>query len=335
MDSVKSRSQAALISVIASALIFAIKVWGYQVTHSAAVLSDALESIVNVIASVVTLFVVRFAAQPADIEHPYGHGKAEYFSAAFEGGMIFFAALMIANESIRSLFSGEGLHELSMGMTIIGAAAVVNLSLSLYLKHIGNKHHSEALKASAAHVLSDVWTTVGIIAGLGLVLLTGYSWLDPLIAILVAVQLAYAGYKIVRGSLGGLIDAADVGVIKNLAASFEKNRSPGIIDIHHLRVIRSGSFHHVDAHLVVPEFWDVSRAHQQTHDFETSVVRDYPVDGEMAFHLDPCERRYCSICDVLDCPIRQTQFKQRREFKIENLITGPKPDDGTKTTTNN
>lgn len=332
MEAEKTRLKAAVISVIVSIIILAMKLWAYQLTLSTAVLSDALESIVNVVAALVALFVVHFAAQPADHEHPYGHGKAEYFSAAFEGGMIFFAALMIGYEGVKALLVGKGLHELSSGMYIVGGAAVLNLFLSLYLKKVGEKNHSEALKASAAHVLSDVWTTVGVAVGLGLVLLTGAVWLDPVIALVIAVQLAYAGFKIVKNSIGGLIDAADMDVIKNLAVTLEKNRFAGIIDIHHLRVIRSGSFHHVDAHLVVPEYWDVAFAHQKTRQFEDGVVTEYMTDGEIAFHLDPCERRYCEICDVLDCPIRRSQFKQRREFNIENLTAGPKPDnDGIET----
>ncbi len=325
MNSTQIRKRAAFISFIASAVILALKMWAYRETHSAAVLSDALESIVNVLAAAVALFVVRFAAQPADHDHPYGHGKAEYFSSTFEGGMIFFAALIIGYESVRVLLEGSGLHTLEFGLVIIAGATLVNLFLGLYLRRVGLQHQSTALHASGTHVLADVWTTVGVMLGLGLVLLTGIRWLDPVVAILVSVQLAYSGFKIVKSSLGGLIDATDEGALRQLAASFEKFKRPGLIDIHNMRVIRSGNFHHVDAHVVVPEYWDVALAHGVTHDFEKEVVRDYAFDGEIAFHIDPCQRAYCTFCDVLDCPIRRSEFTTRKEFNVANLTAGPNP----------
>lgn len=325
IPSEKYRKRAAYISAAASLLIFLLKAGAYRLTGSAAVLSDALESIVNVIASIVALFVIRFAAQPADHDHPYGHGKAEYFSAAFEGGLIFFAALMIIGESIKALIDHEPTRQLEIGLAIVGLAAFLNLILGLYLKRTGKVHHSEALRASGAHVLSDVYTTVGIMVGLGLVLVTKIAWLDPVIAILVGLQLAVSGFKIVRESWGGLLDEVDEDSLKNLTESLEHNRKPGIIDIHHLRIIRSGSFHHVDAHLVVPEYWDISKVHSETHEFETRVVQDYTFDGEIAFHLDPCKKSYCEICNVENCPIRQVEFKSLRPFTVKSLTDGPSP----------
>ena len=324
MESVSTRQRAALISVIASITIFAIKVWAYQATHSAAVLSDATESVVNVLAAFVAFFVVRYAAQPADEDHPYGHGKAEYFSSTFEGGMIFFAGLTILYQSLIYLVSGEELHQLESGLIIIGVAAIFNLILGIYLGRVAKKQNSAALKASSAHVLSDVWTTIGVIGGLILVILTGQTWIDPLVAVLVALQLTYSGYKIVREAMGGLIDEVDTKSLEALGMAMMKNLAPGIIDVHRMRVIRSGAFHHVDAHLVVPEYWDVAHAHSVTHNFEMDVVRDYPFDGEIVFHLDPCGRAYCSHCDVFDCPIRVREFKNRQEFTVDHLISEPR-----------
>lgn len=327
MESVSTRQKAALISVFASIAIFAIKMWAYQATHSTAVLSDATESVVNVVAAVVAFFVVRFAAQPADEDHPYGHGKAEYFSSTFEGGMIFFAGLTILFQSVRALFNSEELHRLETGLLIVGVAAIFNLILGIYLGRVAKKQNSAALKASSAHVLSDVWTTVGVIFGLILVILTGLTWIDPVVAILVALQLTYSGYKICREAMGGLIDEVDFASLEALGKAMSKNISPGIIDIHRMRVLRSGAFHHVDSHLVVPEYWDVAHAHFKTHEFEQAVVRDYPFDGEIVFHLDPCARAYCSVCDVFDCPIRVREFKKRVEFTVEHLISEPSRED--------
>lgn len=319
------RNRAAWVSAIASILIFLLKVYAYRLTNSAAVFSDALESIVNVIAAVVALYVVRLSAEPADENHPYGHGKAESFSSTFEGGLIFFAAVMIIAESIKALIYHEPAQKLELGLIFVGASAVLNLLLGLYLRNTGKKHQSEALRASGTHVLSDVVTTVGVMVGLGLVLLTGWDWIDPVVAILVGLQLAYSGYKIVRESLGVLMDEQDEEVLENLARSLQKNRRPGIVDIHELRTIRSGRFHHIDAHLVVPEYWDISKVHTLGNAFEADVVHDYEFDGELAFHVDPCKKSFCSVCAVPDCPIRLAPFQQERPFTVKSLTGRPQP----------
>lgn len=322
-NSDSARNRAAKISFIASVFIFAMKVAAYYYTNSTAVLSDALESTVNVVASLVALIVIRIAAKPADEDHPYGHGKLESFSAAFEGGLIFFAALMIIRESLQTLFFGSQAKHLESGFLIMGLAAIFNLVLGIYLKRTGEKSQSEALKASGAHVISDVWTTVGVLGGLGLLIVTGWQWLDAAVAIVVGLNLAYEGYKIARKSGGNLVDEVDLEVVSDLAAALEKNRGTGIIDIHQLRVIRAGRFHHVDAHLVVPEYWNISQAHNVCHDFEEEVVRDYAFDGEIAFHLDPCKRLYCKMCTVEACPIRQSPFETRNPFTVESITGSP------------
>lgn len=319
----RARNKAAWISFFASAFIFAMKVAAYYYTNSTAVLSDALESTVNVVAATVALIVIRIAAKPADEDHPYGHGKLEYFSAAFEGGLIFFAALMIIREALQSLFTGSEAKHLESGFLIMGLAAIFNLVLGIYLKRIGKKEQSDALMASGAHVISDVWTTVGVLGGLGLLILTNWQWLDATIAILVGLNLAYEGYKIARKSGGNLVDEADTEVLEDLAVALEKNRGTGIIDIHQLRMIRSGRFHHVDAHLVIPEYWNISQAHNVCDDFEAEVVRDYTFDGEIAFHLDPCKRAYCKMCTVEACPVRQSPFEKRNPFTVQSLTGSP------------
>lgn len=315
----KARNKTAWISFFSSAFIFAMKVAAYYYTNSTAVLSDALESTVNVVAAAVALIVIRMASKPADEDHPYGHGKLEYFSAAFEGGLIFFAALMIIREALQSFFTGTRPQHLESGFLIMGLAAIFNLILGIYLKRSGEREKSEALKASAAHVLSDVWSTVGVLGGIGLIILTGWNWLDAAVAILVGFNLAYEGYKIARKSGGSLVDEADSEVLMDISQSLQKNRREGIIDIHQLRMIRSGRFHHVDAHLVIPEYWNILEAHKVCEDFESEVVRDYAFDGEIAFHLDPCKRNYCSHCNVNDCPIRRFPFETQIPFTVESL----------------
>jgi cation diffusion facilitator family transporter len=314
------------VSLILSIVILAIKFGAYQMTHSTAILSDAVESIINVIAALVAVFVMRAVAEPADEEHPYGHGKLEYFSAAFEGGLIAFASLVIASEAIRALNGGESLHQLDVGAGVMMVAGVLNVGLGLHLRAVGKKYKSEALTASGLHVMSDVWTTTGVIVGLGIMHMTGISWIDPVMALIVAIQLGYSGYRIVRKSAGALMDEVEPESLKDLAQAFQTHRKSWVVDIHNIKVIRSGHFHHVDGHLVVPEFWDVARTHMYADQFEHAVVETYPFDGEIAFHIDPCERKYCSHCEMPDCPIRQRNFVNVRPLTLESVTRGPMPD---------
>lgn len=315
--------KAARYSFVGSILVLAIKMSAYFLTQSTAILSDASESIINVIAAGVALVVIYYIAQPADEEHPYGHGKMEYFSAAFEGGLIFFAAIAIFGEAIVALVRGQTLQKLETGMALIVGATLINLLIGLYLFRVGKKQKSEALMASGKHVLSDVWSTVGVFVGLGLVLLTGLVWIDGVVAALVAVNLAFEGYKIVRRSIGALIDETDEECLQELRSLFAQHRTQGFIEVHQLKVIRSGRFHHVDAHLVVPQHWDISSAHEWAEKFEHKLVEDYPYDGEFAFHLDPCKQNYCVNCDLENCPIRKHPFEKLKELKVIEMIRPP------------
>ncbi|MFZ4402740.1 MAG: cation diffusion facilitator family transporter [Pseudobdellovibrionaceae bacterium] len=317
------RYRTAWISAVASFLIFIFKIIAFQLTQSKALMSDALESIVNVFASLIALGVIRYALQPPDKEHPYGHGKAEFFSAAFEGGMVFFAALVIIYESAKSLLESKALLSLQSGMLWAAGAAVLNLILGLYLRHIGRKHNSGTLQASGAHVLSDVWTTAGAIVGLALVAWTGMTWIDGVVALVLGIYLAFTGFSILQDSFSGLIDAAEPDVLQKLVQAFNKSRESGIIDIHYLRAIRSGSFHHMDAHVIVPEFWSVSETHDRVNRFETVVVKNYDFDGEIAFHVDPCDRNYCEKCNLSDCPVRRHPFKAVEPFVLEKIVENP------------
>lgn len=319
----KARKKAAFISFLTSFVVLGLKVYAFQQTKSTAILSDALESIVNVLTALIAVFVIGYSSQPADEDHPYGHGKSEFFSAAFEGGMIFFAALVIFAESIKALTGHGEIKAIDTGIFYIAVATGVNLTVGLYLRRVGRREKSETLIASGAHLFSDVITTVGVILGLLIVKATGWTMADALIAFGVGLHLMYEGYKIVLTSVAGLVDAIDVKSLEILSKLIGEQRTEGIINIHNVRAIRSGSFHHIDAHLVVPEYWHVSKAHELTHHLEQAVVELYPYDGEFAFHLDPCKRSFCRQCDVSDCPIRAAKFEQLYSFSVTNLIQGP------------
>lgn len=319
--------KATQISFVVSLFVLALKFYGYYLTGSLAVYSDALESIVNVSAAMVGLVLMRIVVAPADADHPYGHGKLEYFSAAFEGGLVAFAAIMIAKEAIFAMADGPHLRKIDLGLGVMLLASVPNLLLSIYLNKKGTQLNSTALKASAKHVFTDVVTTVGVCLGLGAVLLTGYQMIDPVVALVVALHLGWEGVKIVRSSAGALLDEVDPASLESLRAAIEKNLKPGFIEVHNLRMVRYGRFHHIDAHLVVPEFWNIHETHQKVQDFEREIIGSYPFDGEMSFHLDPCARKYCRRCDLKDCVVRAVDFQRKPEITVSSLTQGPRLDD--------
>ena len=319
------RLRAALLSLVVATLMLGAKYQAYRMTGSTAVLSDALESIVNVLAAVFALGGLLFAGRPADRNHPYGHGKIEFFSAAFEGGLIAFASILIVYEAVRSLVAGPDVRHIGLGLLIVLGSALVNLALGLYLVRTGRRYVSLTLIADGQHVLADVWTSVGIIVGLGLVHLTGRAWLDPVVALLVALWLMVTGFRLVRHAAGGLLDEEDPLLLKQVLGALQKYVGGGVIRVHHLRAIRSGRFQHVEAHLVVPEFWSVERAHDLSEDVATRVMRDLGAEGEMVFHTDPCHRIYCAMCDLEDCPIRREPFVKQTPLTLEEAVQPDMP----------
>jgi cation diffusion facilitator family transporter len=319
------RLRAALLSLVVAMLMLAAKYQAYRMTGSTAVLSDALESIVNVLAAVFALGGLLFAGRPADRNHPYGHGKIEFFSAAFEGGLIAFASILIVYEAVRSLVAGPEVRQIGLGLLIVFGSALVNLALGLYLVRTGRRYVSLTLIADGQHVLADVWTSAGIIVGLGLVHLTGRAWLDPMVALLVALWLMATGFRLVRHAAGGLLDEEDPLLLKRVLGALQKYVGGGVIRVHHLRAIRSGRFQHVEAHLVVPEFWSVERAHDLSEDVATRIMRDLGAEGEMVFHTDPCHRIYCAMCDLEDCPIRREPFTKQMPLTLEEAVQPDMP----------
>jgi cation diffusion facilitator family transporter len=314
------RLRAGLISLAVGIALLGVKFFAYQLTGSTAVLSDALESIVNVVAALFALGSLLFAGRPADRNHPYGHGKIEYFAAAFEGGLIAFAAIMIIYEAAQAFVEPPDLQQLDLGLVITLGAGIANAVLGWFLVRTGKATESLTLIADGKHVLSDFWTSVGVVVGLLLVRLTGITWFDPLVAVLVGVNLGWTGVKLVRHAAGGLLDEEDTALIGKLVKTFDDFRLPGIIRIHHLRAIRSGRFTHVDAHLVVPEYWPVDRAHVLAESFEERVMSACGVEGEIVFHIDPCHRAYCAQCDVMDCPVRGAPFVARPPHTLDEAV---------------
>ena len=322
----KERIWISVISVIIGVGLLLFKFYAYNITNSQSIFSDALESIVNVVAGIITLIVIIIAAKPADDDHPYGHGKVESMAASFEGGAILLAGLLIILKAVEVYYRGEIITELDMGLTITIGAGAANglLGYIVYLR--GKKLHSEALRSSGTHLMTDMMTSIGVVISLILVKFTGMMWIDPLVAIIFGFMLCMSGVKILIRSGYVLMDGLDEETLQVVASSYEKNYRPGVIDIHYTRVIRSGSFHHIDCHMVIPEFWSVEEAHRFSDQFEASFKKNYPVDAELKIHLDPCRKVYCENCELKDCPIRQKDFMKR--ISLDNLKELLSPTEG-------
>jgi len=310
------------VSLGVGTLIFAIKLLGWRLTGSSVVLADALESIVNVVAAGFAVFAIRFAAKPADRDHPYGHGKIELLAAAFEGGLIAFAAVMIFYTSSRSLVLGVELRELDLGLAITAGAGFINLLLGRWILKVGRLTSSATLVADGKHILSDVWTTLGVLVGLALVLFTGADWLDPVAGMAVGLLLARTGWQLVQESANALLDVEDPELLQTLVDAFNDAPVEGITNLHRLRAIRAGDLVHVDAHVFVPAHWTVDQAHRAVMELERWVVERAGFEGELALHLDPCHEDVCASCDLPACPVRAAHSKGRRRLSLEDAV-GP------------
>lgn len=315
------RLRVSSISIIVGSLILALKFWAYQLTGSAALKSDALESIVNVVSAVFTFGAIVFAERPADESHPYGHGKIEYFSAAFEGGLISLAAILILYEAVRTFISGHPVTHLDTGMILNLSAGLMNGILGFWLIRFGRRKHSKAIEADGHHVVSDFYTTLGLIVGLLIIRLTGYFWLDPVLAALIGLLLIRTGFKLVRESSAALLDKEDPKLISRLIEGMNHHRPKDVIDVHALRTLRSGRHTHIDIHVAVPEFYSLEQAHDVVKIFGNDVMKDLELEGEFHTHIDPCKKLYCEYCEVSPCGIRRAACQRSETLTLEKSIS--------------
>ena len=282
----------------------AVKFYAYRLTQSSAILSDALESIINVAASTFALGSILLAARPPDENHPYGHGKIEFFSAGFEGALIIVAAFGIFRAGIPRLFSPVPLENIHTGLALLIGASFINLVLGLGLIRVGKQTDSITLVADGKHLMTDVYTSVGVVTGLVLVKLTGWLWLDGLIACLVGLNILTTGFSLVRQSFHGLMDAADRQVLKHLSECLIEKRKRNWVDIHQLRAWKSGDHTHIDMHLVLPRDCSLEQAHREAEEVEKVVVEHFKGRASALIHMDPCADEDCPACKNENCHIR-------------------------------
>ena len=311
--------KAGLLSLAVGALILGVKLAAWLATGSSALLADALESIVNVVAAGMVAYTVMVAARPADRDHPYGHGKAEFLSAATEGALILLAATAIVAESVRKLIVGVALERPGAGVLLATLGAAGNLALGVYLVRTGRAIGSDAIEADGRHVLADVRTTAGSVGALLSAQLTGWLWLDPAVALVVAANIVRTGWQVVRRALAGLLDEADFDLIAEVGKVLERERRRDWIDIHELRTRRSGRFRHIDLHLVAPRYYTIDQAHAAAEDLEKALRPLVGEEGGVVVHVDPCRPWQCAGCEVEPCAVRSEAHDRHRAFDVPTL----------------
>jgi cation diffusion facilitator family transporter len=321
-DQLSIRKRAAIISLIVGFGMFFFKIGAYLITGSAAIFSDAIESIVHVMATSMALYSIILSSRPPDDSHPYGHGNVEYFSAGVEGFLIAVAAIIIIYESVVAIIIGPELKQLGIGAIIISIASVVNLILGNFLIRTGKKTNSLTLVADGKHVLTDSITSFGVIAAVLLVIFTGIELLDPIIAILVALNILFTGYKLIRESIGGLMNEVKPETLNKLSNKLISIKKDYWIDIHELRFWQSGDKLFIDFHLILPYYFNIKQTHEEENVIEAELQKDFS-KADLKMHLDYCIPQLCKFCDYKECDKRSEQKLEVVNWDVRKLTGQP------------
>jgi len=313
------RKRAALISLFVGIGMFVAKISAYFITGSIAIFSDAAESVVHVAATSMALFSIILSSKPADETHLYGHGNVEYFSAGIEGMLIIIAAIIIIYEAVLNLISGSELQSLNTGVLFISGAGIINLVLGYYLVRTGKKTNSLTLVADGKHVLTDAVTSIGVIIGIILVIVTDYFLLDPLVAIIVALNIVYTGYKLIRESVGGLMLETDPAVLQKISDVLISLKKDYWIDLHELRYWKSGDTIFMDFHLVLPYYFTIEQSHKEEKRIDEELEKAFP-GSQIKIHFDYCNFNLCKYCGYKPCDVRKEDKRIDFDWNLEKLV---------------
>ena len=310
-----------LLSLAVSIVLVLTKFYAYRLTRSQVVLTDALESIINVFTSGFALYSLILAERPKDENHPYGHGKIEYLSIGFEGALIVSAGAFILFDATRSLLHPHPVRQPDLGVLLLAATALVNFGLGLWLVRAGRQVQSVALEGDGKHLYLDAVTSIVASVVLVLVYFTGIERLDGAAALALGAFILYNGFQLVRSSVSGLMDETDLTTVTEVIAELQRLRRPCWIDVHNLRVQRYGANLHIDCHMQMPYYLSLEKIHTELHEVEELIrVRFAAVEVEMFVHADPCSFAACSLCHMPECPVRHHPFEREIPWDIHNAI---------------
>lgn len=325
MDKNSLKIRIILLSFLVSIVLMLIKFSAYLFTHSNSILTDALESIINVVATGFAYYSLQLSAKPKDLDHPYGHGKIEFFASGVEGGLIIIAGIIIFYKSIFSFINPIEIHQLDWGIYLISFTALVNFILGKYLVVQGKKLNTDVLVADGKHLQIDTYSTLGIIIGLILIHFTKIVAIDSIVSIIMALYIIYNGFVTIRPAIAGLMDETDLIVLDKIQSLFIKHCNPQIIDIHNLRIQKYGSELHIDCHATMPYYMSLEKSHSTIKDIEDFLKTELGHDLEIFIHVDPCiPELSCKICGIDDCHVRKYPFERKIDWDINSLMTNKK-----------
>jgi cation diffusion facilitator family transporter len=329
----KSNIRFQFVVVTVGFILLVMKFYAYWITNSSTVLTDALESIINVVAGSFGLYSLILSSLPKDKNHPYGHGRVEFISAAIEGGLVFFAGIAIVLQSIWSLlFDFKEIHKIDIGLIIVAFAGIVNYLIGYFTEKQGKKSGSIALIASAKHLKSDAYSTLALIFGLVLIYILNNVYkldywayfIDNSVAILFGIIILWSGYGILRESVARIMDEVDYKLVDEIVLLLESNKHENWIDVHNLRIIRYGSSLHIDCHLTVPWYFNTKEAHFEVDRLEELLKSKLERSTEVFVHVDPCIESSCVICNKLECPVRSQMYNGNKKWTSELIMNNKK-----------
>ncbi len=316
---IKLKKSAAYISFAVGIGLFFIKIFAYFLTGSSAIFADALESVVHVLATAMAVYSIILSTKPPDESHLYGHGNIEYFSAGVEGFFILLAAISIIYTAVDKLIHGFEIQALDYGTALIAFAGFTNLFLGYFLVKRGKDTDSIALVADGKHVLTDSFTSFGVVFGLILVLITGLKIIDPVVAIIVALNIVFTGYKLIRESIGGLMNETDQKLLTRIVEILVENRKDHWIDIHQLRFWKSAEKVFIDFHLTLPYYFTIRESHEEEESIEAEIRESIPT-AQVKLHIDYCIESLCKYCKYQECEVRKHDFTDEVIWDKKKLI---------------
>ena len=320
----QTQKKVILLALVVGILLMLAKFTAYLITSSNSILTDAAESIVNILASLFAFYSIYVAAQPKDLNHPYGHGKVEFFSVFIEGALIIIAGVLISFKSIYNLFYPHQISELVIGTVIIGISGLINYALGYYLIDQSKKHNSLTLNADGKHLQTDAYTSAGLVIGLLLIYFTGLNYLDSILSISIGVFIIHSGYKLVRKSVSGLMDESDFDTSDEIIAILNTHRKDSWIDMHNLRTQRYGPDIHIDCHITLPYYFDLNKVHEEVSEVDKLVNYKANSRTEFFIHADPCIPECCHYCRMLECSVRSEPKHMDIAWTIENVTKNEK-----------
>ena len=294
--------------ILIGILLMLIKMVAYFITHSNAILTDALESLVNIFAGTFSLYSLYLASQPSDHNHPYGHGKVEFIAGVIEGFLIIVAGFLMSIKAVYNFIHPEIISHIDIGLVLALVAGLINYVMGVLMTKHGKEKHSMSMQSEGTHLKSDGYTSFAMVIGLAIMWITNLYWLDNAITVLMAIFIGYLGYSIVRKSIAGIMDETDLDVNARVFGAIKNQRKPEWIDFHEFRVIRYGRKLHVDCHLVLPFYLTIKDEQVEVIQIQQLISEGSQQETEIFIHTDPCTENYCKHCTMPNCDFRQEDF---------------------------